>query len=469
MFTEVATTTLGTAEPPWHGATARAAQQRAGQDRMRVIGVADELHDAARIAGTGAREISAARAEVLRAVAEAHAAGFIVTDEFSVTGTGGATARPGQADGFATRLRVTIGTLVGADDSVAAKITAATAGLGLPVFAESGGPDPLPSPADPHRTLAAVESANLGLLADLENEYRALPDGRVRTDRMADIAAIRAALQVPEAHLVFLARPDDPSQMIRAATSVGDPYTADHVSVTVPGVTSTTRQALAAMTRESHQLKAEATKITEAQRHSATIATIAYTGYQPPLTMDHPETLSDDVAQANAPDLTSFLRDLDGAGKPGHTLALFGHSYGSLMSGIALQGGAAQLVDNVVLYGSPGFQAHSASELGLRDEQFFVMTAPDDFVSHQIGGVAPLHGWGADPNTVVGRDYLFTHLETRAATVQLGDGQAWDLTAAQGHSEYAREATQRMTGFNLAAILLNQPDLAVKEQPSYSN
>ena len=45
VFTEVATTTLGTAEPPWHGATARAAQQRAGQDRMRVIGVADEVFD----------------------------------------------------------------------------------------------------------------------------------------------------------------------------------------------------------------------------------------------------------------------------------------------------------------------------------------------------------------------------------------------------------------------------------------
>jgi hypothetical protein len=128
------------------------------------------------------------------------------------------------------------------------------------------------------------------------------------------------------------------------------------------------------------------------------------------------------------------------------------------------------MVDNVVLYGSPGFAATSAAQLGLRNDQFFVMSAPDDLIAKTIGGAAPLHGWGADPNTVVGGQYLFTHLETQAGTVSLGTdsmGRAieWDKIAAHGHSEYGRNATERMTGFNLAAILLDRPDLTVKAVP----
>ncbi|CFS55473.1 Alpha/beta hydrolase of uncharacterised function (DUF1023) [Mycobacterium tuberculosis] len=40
---------------------------------------------------------------------------------------------------------------------------------------------------------------------------------------------------MPDSHLIYVARPDDPADMIPAVTAVGDPFTADHVSVTVPG------------------------------------------------------------------------------------------------------------------------------------------------------------------------------------------------------------------------------------------
>ncbi|WP_284692721.1 hypothetical protein [Mycobacterium tuberculosis] len=38
-------------------------------------------------------------------------------------------------------------------------------------------------------------------------------------------------------------------------------------------------------------------------------------------------------------------------------------------------------------------------------------------------------------------------------------------TAASGHSQYGQDPLQRMTGYNLATILLNRPDLAVRESP----
>ncbi|EUA68363.1 hypothetical protein I553_10528 [Mycobacterium xenopi 4042] len=51
------------------------------------------------------------------------------------------------------------------------------------------------------------------------------------------------------------------------------------------------------------------------------------------------------------------------------------------------------------------------------------------------------------------------HLETQAGATPL-DGYK---SAAHGHSDYGRDALRRMTGYNLATILLGKPDLAVRE------
>lgn len=132
------------------------------------------------------------------------------------------------------------------------------------------------------------------------------------------------------------------------------------------------------------------------------MATIAWVGYQPPPVLASWNTVDDDLAQAGAPKLEAFLRDLQaGSHNPGHTTALFGHSYGSLLSGIALKDGASSLVDNAVLYGSPGFDATSPAKLGMNDHNFFVMTTPDDPIRYPAR-LAPLHGWGSDGADTIG-------------------------------------------------------------------
>jgi hypothetical protein len=311
----------------------------------------------------------------------------------------------------------------------------------------------------------AIDQANRKLLDEMQQEYSKLPPGQIRTDRLADIAGIRDGLKTRDSHVLYLARSDDPSQMIPAATAIGDPFKADHVSVTVPGVGSTTRQSISDMTKEAAGLRQEAQLIALAKGLPDTTSTIAWVGYQPPLTLDSPETFTDALAKANAPKLESFLSNLDAAStNPSHTTALFGHSYGSLLSGIALKDGASSGITNVVLYGSPGFEATSPAQLGLSDNHFFVMSAPDDPI-RPVGDIAPLHGWGADPNAIVSGDpdrYRFTHLETQAGTVDLGNGTEWDKSGASGHSENGRDPLHRMTGYNLATILPNHPELAVK-------
>ena len=315
--------------------------------------------------------------------------------------------------------------------------------------------------------ITAIDQANRELLNRMEQQYTRLPDGQIRTDRLADIAAIREALTVPDSHLLYLARPDNPAEMIPAATAIGDPFNADHISVTVPGVTGATRHSIVGMTREADDLRREARFVATKVGASANISTIAWAGYQPPPGLGAPDTIVDNLAREGAPRLEAFLRDVDGAShRPDHTIALFGHSYGSLLSGIALKDGASQVVDNAVMYGSPGFEATSPAKLGMPDDHFFVMTAHDDKI-RPIGALAPLHGWGSDPNAVIPGfpdRYRFNHLATDDGWVALA-GEEFHKTASHQHSGYPHDALQQMTGFNLATILLDRPDLAVRATP----
>src|SRR5690242_1207950 len=53
---------------PWEGPAADAAQQRALTDRVKVVGLADQLSNAAKIARDGADQIQTAKKRVLAAV-----------------------------------------------------------------------------------------------------------------------------------------------------------------------------------------------------------------------------------------------------------------------------------------------------------------------------------------------------------------------------------------------------------------
>ncbi|MDI3312730.1 MAG: alpha/beta hydrolase [Mycobacterium sp.] len=469
--------------PGWKGAFRDTTVERAAIAKTRVDGAADQLRETADTARRGAERIRAAKKYALEKVNEAEREGFEVGEDYSVTDTrrGGSeqqrAARAQQAAVLRADIRHRVALLVAADREVGEQVIAASAGLaefGFPEDVPGTGGDQHAGPASGATDMSsgditAIDKASRGLLDQLEREYRALPDGQIKTDRLADIAGIRSALQVPDSHLLYLARPDDPSQMIPAAVAIGDPFTADHVSVTVPGVSGTTREALATMTQEAYGLRREAQGIAgKVGEKYPSVSTIAWTGYQPPPTLVSGDTPFADLAHAGALRLESFLANLNSAShNPNHTTALFGHSYGSLVSGIALKDGASSAVTNAVMYGSPGFEATSPAKLGMTDHNFFVMTAPDDPI-RLIAATAPLHGWGADPNDIIDGPpvprYRFTHLQTEAGWVHLGGENIYE-SASHGHGGYPHDPMHQMTGFNLAAVLLNRPDLTVQVQP----
>lgn len=428
------------------------------------------MRQAAAAADGGAGDLRAAQHKVLDAIADAEADGFRVGEDLSVTDTQwrdplDAADRQRAATEHAEYIRWHAEQLAQTDNHIARQVETNAVELEGVTFENSSDDSTQMLGEDEERQgpeaatdmssgdVVAIDNANRELLQDMKDEYSQLPDGQVKEDRLADIAAIEEALQVPDSHLIYLEKPDDPSQMIPAATAVGDPFKADHVSVTVPGVQGATRHSIANMTRESYQLQQEAIDVAREVGASQNVATVAWAGYQPPPNLGDSSVLNDNLAQAGAQKLNSFLHNLDAASQnPSHTTALFGHSYGSLTSGIALQDGASQVVDNAVMYGSPGFQAGTPADLGMNDDNFFVMSASDDPINY-IADLAPLHGWGSNPNEIINDDgnlrFRFQHLDVDAGLTPI-DGYESKI-GASGHSEYGRDAGERMSGYNLAA------------------
>jgi hypothetical protein len=120
----------------WQGAAADALRARTVSDYTVASGQADQLRATSRIARQQAGELDHLRNSVLYAVEDAHNAGFVVGEDFSVIDTrAGRTAaelaaRQAQAQAFAADIRGRAGALVGADTAVAADLSGAAAGIG---------------------------------------------------------------------------------------------------------------------------------------------------------------------------------------------------------------------------------------------------------------------------------------------------------------------------------------------------
>ncbi|EUA07570.1 hypothetical protein I546_5297 [Mycobacterium kansasii 732] len=132
----------------WRGAAADTLRTETHSDMLTTSAVADQLHEAAKVARSGASDLYAARSRVRYAVQDARAAGFDVGEDMSVTdrSSGGSAAqratRQAQAQAFAGDIRQRAVQLVGLDQQVAAKVTAAVAGIRHAV-------PPMPVPAAP--------------------------------------------------------------------------------------------------------------------------------------------------------------------------------------------------------------------------------------------------------------------------------------------------------------------------------
>jgi Alpha/beta hydrolase len=151
----------------------------------------------------------------------------------------------------------------------------------------------------------------------------------------------------------------DPAGSGRIVEVVGDLATARRVAVLVPGVDNRLSDFDAGL--GGVQRRSPAWQARQLQAASGPgVAVVAWLGYQPPAGVDL-DAVRSDVARHGADELVDFLRGL-AAKAPQATVAVIGHSYGSLVAGYASWRFPADVTDLVTI-GSPGLDVATCREL----------------------------------------------------------------------------------------------------------
>lgn len=276
---------------------------------------------------------------------------------------------------------------------------------------------------------------------------------RTDPDKLADLRALQQALTTtPGTSLILLDTTADPRKVL-AAVGVGDVDNAERVGVTVGGLNTRVSASVGGMVKQAAAQRNKASELRAAAglRRADAVASIAWLGY------DAPDSLRDVVhdwqARAAAQPLNTFFKGLAATGNAaGQHITAFGHSYGSLTTSLALQGGAP--VSDVVLYGSPGAELTDASQLGVAPGHAYYLVGVDDVVAEVV---SEFGAFGPAPQDVPGMTALSSR-DGYAFGGRYGDGEFHER--AYGHSDYARLGSNgelRMSGYNMAAVLAGLP------------
>lgn len=256
---------------------------------------------------------------------------------------------------------------------------------------------------------------------------------------------------LPNRHLLEL---DLSKTRAEAAVANGDVDNADHVAVFTPGFTSTVDGSLENYDQNMADLKTKSEQLADrAGNGGDSFATVTYIGYQAPQAdegMFSPggSVANDTAAKEGGRELNSFLNGIDASrgDNPPHLTSL-GHSYGSLTSSHALQGGTG--VDDAIMFGSPGLGTGNTSDLNVPDGHVMSLEADNDPVA-DIGRSGHL---GEDPSSMPGMQ----HGETGAVPAEQSP-TGRDLKGVEGHSGYfTPDSTSQ---HNMAAVVagLHHPD-----------
>lgn len=192
---------------PWTGEAAVAARQSSYLDLVKVRGASDQLHGAADVARRGVEQLRACKEAVLEAVEDAHADGFDVGDDYSVTdrvrggGLAFRTARRAAADGHASFILHRVAALVASDQQLATRLTSAISEIDALTFPEGPGVDDTVVGDDDGRN--TVRAVDLHTFKEAPNPEPDPPPGGWSSDPL-----MRAAQKIAYGH-AFADHSDD--------------------------------------------------------------------------------------------------------------------------------------------------------------------------------------------------------------------------------------------------------------------
>ncbi|CAG6391853.1 alpha/beta hydrolase family protein [Streptomyces cocklensis] len=165
----------------------------------------------------------------------------------------------------------------------------------------------------------------------------------------------------------------------------GNPDTATHTGVYVPG-TSTTLSGVSGSLNRINLLQQAA----EGAHPDGSVSTVFWLGYDAP-ELDQTVTTRT-RAEAGAPDLQHFIAGTRAAQGPDHHhITVIGHSYGSTVVGTAANTGQLG-ADDIVAVGSPGMNGY-AHDFGIPRDHVYVGKSDNDPIAHYLSGLS----LGEDP------------------------------------------------------------------------
>lgn len=222
----------------------------------------------------------------------------------------------------------------------------------------------------------------------------------------------------------------------RIIASVGNPDTAAHTGIYVPGMTTDLHSTVASGARDGGLDRTRA-MYDQMKRFAGggDVAMIYWLGYDAP---DGLDGLADADARKAAPALDAFADGLatTHTGPPAHT-TVAAHSYGTVVTGYAASTGDGLNADDIVLAGSPGMPVATAGELGVGADHVWVAAGDDDIIT-TLGNAA--HG-GNPAHAPFGANVLDTD--------------------TSGHSDYWEQGSDTLT--SIGAILGGHAELAARE------
>ncbi|MEU4774640.1 alpha/beta hydrolase [Micromonospora sp. NPDC023644] len=170
----------------------------------------------------------------------------------------------------------------------------------------------------------------------------------------------------------------DPTGDGKAAVAIGNPDTAAHTAVLVPGV-GTELDDIRGLIGRANDLREASVELAPA---GADVAVVAWLGYDTPsIDLDIVSAVFGAKSEAGARALDGFVDGLRAShdDSPSHVTAI-GHSYGSTVLGEAASNGDGLAADDLIAVGSPGMRVENASEFNIDPRHVWAGAAADDTV-----------------------------------------------------------------------------------------
>ncbi|MFI1731865.1 alpha/beta hydrolase [Streptomyces acidicola] len=208
-------------------------------------------------------------------------------------------------------------------------------------------------------------------------------EGYAYLERRRNLMALRDALDEadggPERKRPYLLMLD-PEGDGKAAVALGNPDKADHTAVLVPGTDTDLGDTPSQISRIDRLHDAA----TREARPNESVSTIWWLGYDAPEWEDGDKLPSggvsnEDRANAGAPDLQRFVTGLREShhGTPTH-MTVIGHSYGSTTVGVAASRDGGLGADDIVGVGSPGMHVNEAEDLNIDPDHVWIGNSKND-------------------------------------------------------------------------------------------